>query len=174
MLRHAILGAVVCLAGAGLSVGQEFPKPGPEHEKLKEMEGTWDAVMEMGGQKSKCVAVYKPICGGMWMASDFEGDLGGLKFEGHGLDGYDLNKKKYVGVWVDSMSSAPLRMEGDYDPQSKLLVMTGESVDPAGNPQKFKTTTETKDDDHFTFTMYMIGPDGAERPAFTIEYARRK
>jgi hypothetical protein len=109
----------------------------------------------------------------MWMASDFEGDLGGIKFQGHGLDGYDQNKKKYVGVWVDSMSSAPMTMEGNYDPRTKLLVMTGESVDPAGQPQKFRTTTETKDKDHFTFKMYMIEPGGAEQLAFTIEYSRK-
>src|SRR5579863_2116141 len=110
MLRKSILGVVVCLAAASQSFGQEFPKPGPEHDKLKELEGSWDAVMEMGGQKSKASATYKSICGGMWLASTYEGELGELKFQGHGLDGYDQMKKKYVGVWVDSVSSAPLHM----------------------------------------------------------------
>ena len=174
MLRNAILGAVVCLAGASLSVGQEFPKPGPEHAKLKELVGNWDCVMDMEGQKTKATATYKAICGGMWIESDFEGDLGGIKFQGHGLDGYNQKKKKYVGVWVDSFESAPMHFEGDYDPQTKLLVMSGESVGPDGKPQKFKNTTETKDKDHFTFRMYMVQPDGKEQLAFTIEYTRRK
>lgn len=174
MLRRAMLGAFVCLAGAGLSFGQEFPKPGPEHEELRKMEGTWDAVMDMNGQKSKAKAVYKSICGGMWLESDFEGDLFGTKFTGHGLDGYDLNKKKYVSIWVDSMSSAPLRMEGDYDEAKKTLVMTGESVSPDGQPQNFKNVTEMKDDDHFTFKMYMVQPGGEEQLAFSIEYTRKK
>ena len=174
MLRKAILGLLVCLAGAGVALGQEFPKPGPEHDKLKELVGEWDAVMEMQGQKSKATATYKSICGGMWIESDFEGDLGGLKFQGHGLDGYDLKKKKYVGVWVDSLESAPMHFEGDYDPKSKLLVMTGESLGMDGKPQKFKTTTETKDKDHFTFKMYMVQPEGKEQLAFTIDYTRRK
>jgi hypothetical protein len=173
MLRYTILGLAVCVAGTNLSLGQELPKPGPEHDELKTMVGDWDAVMDMAGQKSKAKASYKSICGGMWIASDFEGDLGGIKFQGHGLDGYDQQKKKYVGVWVDSMSSAPLHMEGDYDEQKKLLVMTGESRGPDGQPQKFKATTATKDKDHFTFKMYMIA-DGQEQLAFTIEYTRRK
>jgi hypothetical protein len=173
MLRNGILGVVVGLLWAGPSFGQEFPQPGPEHKKLQEIEGTWDAVMEINGQKTKAKAVYKPICGGMWMESDFEGDLGGIKFQGHGLDGYNQQKKKYVGVWVDSMSSAPLHMEGNYDEKSKLLVMTGDSVGPDGSPQKFKTTTETKDKDHFTFKMYMVTPGGQEELAFMIEYTRR-
>ena len=174
MLRNAILGVVVCLAGTGLSFGQEFPKPGSEHEKLKELEGNWDAVMEMGGKKSKATATYKSICSGMWLESDFQGEMEGHKFQGHGLDGYDLKKKKYVGVWIDSMESAPMHFEGGYDPKTKLLVMTGESLGPDGKPQKFKNTTETKDKDHFTFRMYMIQPDGKEQLAFTIEYTRRK
>ena len=174
MLRKALLGIVVCLAGSGASFGQGFPKPGPEHEKLKELEGTWDAVMKMGGQESKATATYRSICGGMWMESDFEGNLEGLKFQGHGLDGYSQSKKKYVGVWVDSLESTPLNFEGDYDPKTKLMVMTGESLSPAGKPQKFKTTTETKDKDHFVFNMYMVQPDGKEQLAFSIEYTRRK
>lgn len=174
MLSKSILGLVVCLATTGISMAQEFPKPGPEHQKIKELEGTWDAVMEFGGQKSKATAIYKSICGGMWMQSDFEGDFGGIKFQGHGLDGYNLHKKKYVGVWVDSMETAPLNFEGDYDPKSKLLVMTGESVGRDGKPQKFKNTTEMKDKDHFTFKMYMVQPDGKEVLAFSIDYTRRK
>jgi Protein of unknown function (DUF1579) len=174
MPRHLIVGVLVLVTGACFSFGQEFARPGPEHMRLKELEGTWDAVMDMGGQKSNATAVYKSICGGMWLESDFAGDVGGVKFHGRGLDGYDQTKKKYVGVWVDSMVSATMHMEGDYDPKTKLLVMTGEGPGMDGKPQKFKNTTETRDKDHFTFKMYMIQADGKEELAFTIEYSRRK
>lgn len=161
-------------ASTSISFAQDVPKPGPEHRKMQELEGTWDCEMNMEGFKSKATAEYKTICGGLWVQSNFEGDLGGIKFHGHGLDGYDLKKKKYVGVWVDSMETAPLHFEGDYDPKTKLLVMTGESTGPDGKPQKFKNTTETKDKDHFTFKMYMIQADGSEKLAFSIDYSRRK
>lgn len=172
MLRAVIYGVAVSMGLAGISFAQEPQKPGPEHAKLKEMVGEWDAVMVMGDQQSKCTAVYKSICGGMWIESDFEGSIVDQKFQGHGLDGYDIARKKYVGVWFDSMSSAPLHFEGNYE--GKLLVMTGESLGPDGKPQKFKNTTETKDKDHFTFKMYMIQPDGKDQLAFTINYTRKK
>lgn len=171
-MRGMLAGVVVCLVGAAF--GQEFPKPGPEHDRLKELAGTWDAVTKFGDQESKGVATYKPICGGMWVESDFEGDFGGQRFQGHGLDGYDLNKKKYVSVWVDSMSSAPMRLEGDFDAKAKRLVMTAESVGPDGSPQKVKNVTEYRDKDHMTFRMFMVGPNGQEQQAFTVEYTRRK
>src|SRR5258708_7535858 len=150
MVRSASLSFALCVAVCGVSFAQEMPKPGPEHEKLKQFVGNWDAVMEMGGQKVDAKATYKSICGGMWLANEFEGQIAGKKFLGHGLDGYDLNKKKHVGIWVDSMSSAPLTFEGDLDPKTKLLTQTGEAAGPDGQPHKFKCTTEVKDPDHFT------------------------
>jgi hypothetical protein len=46
----------------------------------------------MGGQKSKGTATYKSVCSGMWTTSDFESDLGGIPYQGHGMDGYDQMK----------------------------------------------------------------------------------
>jgi hypothetical protein len=174
MRRNMMLAVLAFVTGAAVANAQEFPKPGPEHEKLKELVGEWETVMEAGGEKSKGKAVYRSICEGMWLESTFDGEVGGARFQGRGLDGYDQNKKKHVSVWVDSMASAPMHSEGNYDPKTKLLVMTGDSVGPDGKPQKFKYTTERKDKDHMTFKMYMILPDGEEILGFTVEYTRKK
>src|SRR5690242_1044512 len=158
MKRHAILASVICLSCASWVVAQqpELPKPGPEHQKLGELVGDWDAVMEMGPMKTNGKMTYKSICGGMWVQSDFEGDVAGQKFSGHGLDGYDSAKKKFVSIWTDSMDSAPMLLEGNFEPaNSKTMVMTGESKGPDGKPMKVKTTTEMKDKDHLTFKMFM-------------------
>ncbi|MBA3315709.1 MAG: DUF1579 domain-containing protein [Planctomycetota bacterium] len=170
MLRTGILSVVACLLATGLSQGQEFPKPGPEHKELQEMVGTWETVMEINGQKSKGTAVYKSICGGMFVASDFDGEFFGQKFTGHGIDGYDQNKKEFVSVWVDSMTSSPMELRGKYE--DKVLVMTGEAAGPDGSMQKVKTTTTMKDKDHMTFKFHMV--DGGDQPMFTIEYSRKK
>jgi hypothetical protein len=111
---------------------------------------------------------------GMWLASEFKMDEPAMKFTGRGLDGYDQNKKKYVGIWVDSMSSAPLVMEGTFDEGTKTSTMTGMGAGPDGKPQKFKTVTRLVDDDHQNFEMFMVGADGKETSAFTIAYTRRK
>lgn len=173
MLRHTLFGVVVCLVAVRTSFAQEPPKPGPEHEKMKEMEGTWDTVMDAQGQQSKGTAKYKSVNGGLWLTSDFEGDLGGMKFQGHGIDGYDQTKKKYVSVWTDSMNTAPMMMEGDYDAKNKMVVFKGEM--PMGeNKVKVKSTNEVPDKNHMTFKMYLLAPDNSEQLMFTINYTRRK
>ena len=124
-VRWSCAVALAAVMAAAAVQAQEPPKPGPEHEVLKKMEGTWDATMKFGGMESKGTSTYKMDLGGLWLVSTFEGDFGGMKFSGRGLDSYDTAKKKYVGVWVDSMSTSPMMMEGDYDAAKKTLTMTG-------------------------------------------------
>ena len=166
MKRFAVAGLVAAVL-TGPAVAQEPPKPGPEHEVLKKLVGTWDTTMKFGGMEIKGVVTYKMDLGGLWLLSSLESEIGGMKFQGHGMDSYDLIKKKYVGVWVDSMSTSPLVMEGTFDKEKKTLTMTGEGPGMDGKPTKYKTVSEWKDDD----TMH-VGDGNAT--AFTIVYKRRK
>ena len=166
-----LVAAVAFLATGPFAAAQEPPKPGPEHEMLKKWVGTWDTTMKMLGMESKGVATYKMELGGLWLASTFEGEIGGAKFSGKGFDTYDAGKKKFVGVWVDSMSTSPMMMEGTYDKAKKTLTMVGEGPGEDGKPTKHKTVSEMKDDDTVHFSMYM--GDGKE-PMFTILYKRKK
>src|SRR5215510_4460053 len=73
-----LVGMAVVLA-APAARAQDFPKPGPEHELLKKWVGTWDTTMKMQGAESKGVATYKMELGGLWLASTYEGEFGGMK-----------------------------------------------------------------------------------------------
>jgi hypothetical protein len=148
--------------------------PGPEHEELKKMEGTWTAKVKAGDSESAATMTCKMECGGLWLVSDFRGKHEGQPFQGRGLDGYDPKKKKYVSVWVDSMTPRPLLFEGTYDKEKKTLTMTGEGLGYDGKPARYKSVAHMPDDDHHTFTMYMVGPDGRENKMMTIEYTRKK
>lgn len=163
----------VCLVPV-VALAQEPPKPGPEHEKLKELAGTWDAIMKMGDSESNGTMVWKMDLGGLWLTSEFQGEFGGEKFSGKGFDSFDPIKKKYVGVWVDSMSTSPMVSEGTYDKEGKVLTMTGEGPGMDGKPTKHKMTTERKDKNTMVFTVFGPGPDGKEGPMFSITYKRRK
>lgn len=174
LVRYTLgMGLAVALTRA-VTFAQEMPAPGPEHERLKQLEGEWIATLKSPGGDSKGTMTYRMECGGLWLVSDFRSDFGGMKFQGRGLDGYDPQKKKYVSVWVDSMSLRPLLFEGDWDAAKKELTSRGEGTGPDGKPVKYKSVSRMVDADHETFKMFIVGPDGTETEMMTIEYARKK
>src|SRR5437868_14343918 len=105
-----MIAVVVTAMMAVPAWSQEMPKPGPEHEVLKHLEGTWDTTLKAGGQESKGTVTYKMELGGFWLVGAMESAMFGTKFSGKSLESYCPAKRKYVSVWVDSMSTAPVTM----------------------------------------------------------------
>jgi hypothetical protein len=168
MRRLAVVVAAV-LAVPGWS--QEMPKPGPEHKLLKEREGTWETTMKAGGMESKGTVTYKMELGGMWLVGSMESELFGTKFSGRSLESYHPAKKKYVSVWVDSMSTAPITMEGNYDKEKQTWVMVGEGPGMDGKPTKYRSVSRMPDANTIEMTMYI---DDGKDPVFTVIYKRKK
>lgn len=174
------LAMAMVLAAAAVSVGQEaFPKPGPEHEQLKQLVGEWDALVKCttpDGEVQESTAVYsaKLDVGGYFLVTEFKGKLMGMDFHGRGINGYDPFKKKYLGVWVDSMSPSLYQVEGSFDKAGKVLTENMEGPDPQGKPMKFRMITEVKEKDRLVQTMYMTGPDGKEMKGMETVYTRKK
>jgi len=170
-IRWFCASALVVSLALSESPAQEGAKPGPEHALLKKMEGNWDATMKMAGTESKATATYKMDLGGLWLASTFEGSFGTDKFSGRGFDTYDAGKKKFVGVWFDSMSTTPMVMEGNYDRAKKTMTMVGDGPGMDGKMVKHRMVTEMPDDNTMNFAMYA---GDSKEPAFTIVYKRKK
>ena len=163
---------LIVVAVLAMPVGaQEMPKPGPEHEMLKQLEGTWNTTMKFGGMESKGTVTYKMELGGLWLAGSMKSELFGQKFSGKSLDSYDPEKKKFVSIWVDSMSTAPVITEGTYDKEKKTMSMAGEGPGMGGKVTKYKSVIKFPDADTQEMTMYM---GDVKEPAFTILYKRKK
>lgn len=179
----------LCLAAwswAAPAMAQEsppFPKPLPEHAVLAADAGTWDATIKtyMAGPDaepsvSKGSEVNEVLPGGLWVFSKFEGDFGGVKFLGRGQYGYDPVKKKYVGTWIDSMSTFLSVLEGEYDAKSKTMTYVGDGYDPerkSNFTQKMATTTKGDGSRVFTLSMKYAGQP-AEAKFMEITYEKRK
>jgi hypothetical protein len=164
-----------------------LPKPGPEHAIFKDVAGTWDAKVESfmapGAPPSVSTGLEtnRVGCGGLCSITDFKGSFvmgppptPPTPFEGHGTETYDKGKKKYVGSWVDSMSTGLMTTESTYDAGSKT--MTGWMVGPdmTGNVSKMKSTVTMKDPNTRVFSMYNVAPDGKESLSMRITYTRKK
>lgn len=170
-MKALTLFAAVALLSAPVVRAEEPPKPGPELEVLKKMEGKWDLVMKAGGAETKGMLTSKMGVGGMWLVGDLEGEMFGAKFTGKSLDSYDASKKKYVSIWVDSMGGGSVMTEGTFDKEKKTLTMAGDGPGMDGKPTKYKSVSTMKDDDTIEFVMYT---GDVKEPAFTIVYKRKK
>lgn len=157
-----------------------LPKPGPEHEIFKEDAGTWDAVVESYMEPGKPPNTSNGVetntvgCGGLCLITDFKGEMmPGIQFHGHGTATWDPAKKKYVGSWVDSMSTSLMISESTWDPKTRTFTGYMEGPDMTGKPVKMKSVVEYKGGSR-VFTMYGPGPDGKEGVSMRITYTKRK
>ena len=155
---------------ARLSAQPPQPKPGPEHEHFKQLEGIWDATIHAKEGESKGTMTWKVGLGGLWLLEHFKSE----GFEGHGATSYEPAKKKYVGVWIDSMSTSPMTMEGTHDKATKTSKSVGTTLGPDGKTMKLTMISRMTDDDNIVFTMNGPGPDGKDMEMLKISYKRRK
>jgi hypothetical protein len=165
------------LATPVVATAQGPTEPTAEHKMLAASAGTWNAVVEMMGEdgkpsKSTGTSVVRVACGGLWVLDDFDATIMGGPFQGHGTTGYDIDKKKFVGTWVDSMSTSVMTMEGTCDKDGKVMTMKGMAPGMDGKPVEQTMVTTVKDANTRVFEMFVTGPDGKAMKVMTITYTR--
>ena len=187
-MKHlAFLGAILLAAGA-IAGSQDQDKSKPkmpefkperQHELLKQFEGEWDirSRMMMPGEKpeeTKATETARMALGGFWLQGDYKGEHGGKPVEGQYMTGWEPEKKKYVGMWVCSLSPYPTRYEGTADPNGKSWTFTGECFDPkAGKVSQHRMTFEWTDKDHYVHRFYGPGEGGKETLFGEMHYTRK-
>jgi hypothetical protein len=145
MLDRTKLVCLIAALGAGTAVAQDKPAagapamdakkaaemqkymeasvkaatPGPEHEKLKAMAGTFDVKTSMWVEPNKPpmestggTATNKMILGDRFLMQEFSGTFMGEPLNGMVISGYDNLKKKYTSMSIDSQMTSMLTGEG--------------------------------------------------------------
>jgi hypothetical protein len=159
----------------------EMATPAEEHKKLAAHAGTWDCEMTMfekgkEPQKSKGVATYSSVLNGLFVASEYKGEMGGMPFEGRGFDGYSKEKKKYFSLWADQMGSTPMILWGTADATGKTITYDGDVYDCGPMGQMTPRIKITQDDaDHTTFEFWAkMNNDPEYGKMMEGKYTRRK
>lgn len=167
---------------AMMEAWQKASTPGPQHKQLAEhFVGTWNTKQTMWMDPSAPPmtetgkAVSTAIMGGRHIRMDFTSQWMGQPFEGVALTGYDNVRGKYVGHWIDNMSTGQFLAEGDYDAAANTYTFHGEMPDPMrpGKTTKVREVIRIVDADHHVMEWYE-SHDGKERKSMVIEYARVK
>ncbi len=170
-----ILVALIFSSTTTATAQETLPKPGPELDVLKADVGTWDVeIKSWTGPGAPTISKGKEtnrMLGGFWLLVEFQGNMMGLDFQGHGTYGYDAKKKQYVGTWVDSMSPLKMEMVGSYDKNTKTLVYEGMAPGLDGNPAKHLLTTKYNNDGTRELSMHI--QDGEENvKLFEMKYTK--
>ncbi|MBI4563865.1 MAG: DUF1579 domain-containing protein [Planctomycetes bacterium] len=184
MKKYAVVGCVAALAvGIAARAAQDdhpMPKPLKDHEWLKQLVGEWTSEVEIAGHGDKPAQKFKGaesgrMIGGFWAMLENKGEFMGAPFTGILTLGFDAEKKKYVGTWIDSMSHFLWRYEGTVDASGKTLTLEteGPSHEEPGKTVKYKEITEIKSPDHKVFTS-TCEKDGKWVTLMTIHYHRNK
>lgn len=166
---------------AMMDAWMKFATPAEGHKSLQGMVGTWDAEvtswMEPGQppMKSKGTSENRMVLGGRWVESRFTSEMMGRPFEGLGYNGYDNYKKKYIGTWMDNMSTAVMLSEGAWDASGKVMTATSTMDDfMTGKPSRIRMVTTIAGPDEHLFEMFGPDPAGKEVKQMEIRYKRRK
>ena len=153
--------------------------PGDAHKKLGAMVGTFNADVKMFMQPGAPPAVGGGVSenpwalDGRWVEQQFSGTFMNMPFHGIGYTGYDNIKKKYVGTWMDTATTAMMVSTGDASGNSFTFNSTMD--DPmTGKASPVKEKLTVLDDDHHTLEMWGAGPDGKMFKMMDITYTRKK
>jgi len=180
MKKMRILGCVAAMAAAAAAQdAPQMPKPQKEHEWLQQLVGEWDTEGEILTEPGKPPMTTKGSesgrsIGGFWIVCEHKGDFFGTPFTGILTLGYDPQNKKYLGTWVDSVTSYLWKYEGTVDATGKILTLDteGPGHEP-GKLLKFREVIEVKSKDHKVFTS-ATEKDGKWLTHLTINCRRKK
>jgi len=159
----------------------KFATPGPGHQALQPLVGTWSAKittwMAPGTAPaiSEGVSENRWILGGRYLEQKYEGKVMGQTVSGLGYTAYDNFRKQYLGAWMDTMGTSILTMSGSADPSGKIVSMDGKMDDLfTGKPATIQSKLRIVDEDHNAWEMWAPAPDGKVFKTMEIEYTRRK
>lgn len=159
MKRFAIVTACIlsvgisCFAAAAVQEGMPaMPKPTKEHEWLKKFIGHWEttskgqagagAVMEVSG------TIDSQALGGFWVVNKMDARMQGMAFKGIQTLGYDAQKKKYIGTWIDTTAGFMWKYEGTVVGNKLSLEADGPDMTTPGKMARYRDSYEFKTADH--------------------------
>jgi hypothetical protein len=165
-----LLSLAFALLFSGDLVAQEqpaMPKPTQEHQWLQQFSGVWTTKSEssMGPGQPPIQSEGKMtsrMLGGFWLINNMKGDYAGTPMNGIQTIGFDESKQRYVGTWIDSVTSMMWRYEGQVDSTGKILTLEAEGPNfmSDGTTTKFEDIYEFKSKDELAIRSRILADDG--------------
>jgi hypothetical protein len=137
-MKKWIIPVLIIMAAAALAADKPATSEAPpmqmgapaEMKQLAMLIGTWDVAAQVKPGPnaewvaSKATCTFTSILDGAGMQEAYQGDFGGMPFNGTGIFCYNRETKKWQTSWIDNMSAMLSLYEGDYS--NGKLVCSGE------------------------------------------------
>jgi len=155
-----------------------YPKPGPEHQKLRRLTGAWSARIKYfppGGEapeESNGEYLARMDIGGFFLYRDI--NFGIVGYQGRGLTGWDPFQKAYVGTWVDSTSPCIYPTRGHFDAEKGTFSEISEGPDENGELVRLRMSTEIIDNNQMLFRIWQRLNKTSDEEALMLEIAHTR
>jgi hypothetical protein len=163
---------------AMMQAWQEAMTPGPEHERLAGLAGTWkttttvEGIGEGADESYVGVAEREMDFDGRVLVGRLSTEMMGMPMSGMAMSGYDNVTGRYWGTWTDNMSTGVILLWGSMDASGG--VMEGEySEAMTGTRETMRIETAFDGPDRQVDTFYMPGPDGEMFKSMEVVYERQ-
>lgn len=172
---YSRIAFLLCFAIASPIFAQEpaAVQPGKEHKLLHKNLGERTGMMKMWPMGPDSDPMMIPVKetntllhNGLWIRSTFECG----PYMGSGVLGYDPEKKKYVGNWINNQTADMSIMEGTYNEAKHELTMTFRGKNNAGQMTDMKSVTKSLPGKPELFTMMQKSANGKWETAFEVTY----
>lgn len=157
--------------------------PGKMHQWLTKFSGTWSGKCEMmmapgmPAVTTECTETISPILDGRYLKTEMSGSIPDMgPFSGMSFIGYDNVAEKFVGTWIDSMSTGIMTGTGELSADGKTLTWSFSYYCPITRKPVTLRQIETRPDDN-TMHIEMFMPDpktGKEYKGMTLHLTRSK
>ncbi|NWF71554.1 MAG: DUF1579 domain-containing protein [Nitrospirae bacterium] len=165
---------------AMMELYKQLATPGEPHKLFASLAGSWTTHtkewMEPGKPPTESTgsAEMKMLLDGRFLYQEFNSQMMGQPFSGIGIDAYDNLRKRYITVWLDTMSTGVFTMEGTATADGKTITLKGQHGEPGGGHMTHRAVWKIVDDNTQTFDMYGAHHGGKEMKMLEITYSRKQ
>lgn len=156
--------------------------PGKNHAFLAKTAGTWSGKStfwmfpDSPATESPCTVTVASVLDGRFIKIDWTGEMPGMgPFTGFGQQGFDNQSGKFVGTWIDSMSTGIMPATGEMSADGKSITWTYNFTCPINNKPSVMRQVETFTSDT-SKTIDMWGPEpktGKEFKMMHVELTKK-
>ncbi|GAB4316578.1 MAG: hypothetical protein Kow0074_04590 [Candidatus Zixiibacteriota bacterium] len=158
--------------GAGMNMDSltalmmELAQPGPEHDILQSMVGTWEETITMWPQPgadsivTTATSTTESILGGRFLLTRSTGSLFGQPLERYVMMGYDRRHDVVTLVAADNSGTYWVTASGPLIKETRTMDLYGEDVDPIfGFTQKYDMNITLRNDNEIHTEIIFKNPE---------------